>query len=34
VESAVKRLGFETSIMESPITGAEGNHEFLLYARH
>lgn len=34
VESAVKRLGFETSIMESPITGAEGNQEFLLYARH
>ena len=34
VESAVKRLGFETSIMQSPITGAEGNHEFLLYARH
>jgi 23S rRNA (cytidine1920-2'-O)/16S rRNA (cytidine1409-2'-O)-methyltransferase len=34
VESAVKSLGFETSIMESPITGAEGNHEFLLYARH
>jgi 23S rRNA (cytidine1920-2'-O)/16S rRNA (cytidine1409-2'-O)-methyltransferase len=34
VESAVKRLGFETSIMQSPITGAEGNQEFLLYARH
>jgi 23S rRNA (cytidine1920-2'-O)/16S rRNA (cytidine1409-2'-O)-methyltransferase len=34
VENAVKRLGFETSIMQSPITGAEGNHEFLLYARH
>ncbi len=34
VESAVKRLGFETSIMKSPITGAEGNQEFLLYARH
>ncbi len=34
VESAVKSLGFETSIMESPITGAEGNQEFLLYARH
>ncbi len=34
VEDAVKRLGFETSIMESPITGAEGNQEFLLYARH
>jgi len=34
VESAVKRLGFETNIMQSPITGAEGNQEFLLYARH
>jgi 23S rRNA (cytidine1920-2'-O)/16S rRNA (cytidine1409-2'-O)-methyltransferase len=34
VESAVKGLGFETSIMQSPITGAEGNQEFLLYARH
>ncbi len=34
VESAVRGLGFETSIMESPITGAEGNKEFLLYARH
>ena len=34
VEAAVKSLGFETSIMESPILGAEGNKEFLLYARH
>jgi len=34
VESAVKNLGFRTSIMESPITGAEGNKEFLLYAQH
>jgi len=34
VEAAVKNLGFETSIMESPITGAEGNKEFLLYGRH
>jgi len=34
VENVVKRLGFETTIMESPITGAEGNQEFLLYARH
>jgi 23S rRNA (cytidine1920-2'-O)/16S rRNA (cytidine1409-2'-O)-methyltransferase len=34
VEVAVKRLGFEASIMESPILGAEGNREFLLYARH
>jgi 23S rRNA (cytidine1920-2'-O)/16S rRNA (cytidine1409-2'-O)-methyltransferase len=34
VEDAVKNAGFKTSIMESPITGAEGNREFLLYARH
>jgi len=34
VDTAVKNLGFETSIMESPILGAEGNKEFLLYARH
>ncbi|HXA08176.1 MAG TPA: TlyA family RNA methyltransferase [Bryobacteraceae bacterium] len=34
VDAAVKSLGFQTSIMESPITGAEGNKEFLLYARH
>ena len=26
--------GFETAIIESPIPGAEGNKEFLLYARH
>jgi 23S rRNA (cytidine1920-2'-O)/16S rRNA (cytidine1409-2'-O)-methyltransferase len=32
VENAVKDLGFGSSIMESPITGAEGNKEFLLYA--
>jgi 23S rRNA (cytidine1920-2'-O)/16S rRNA (cytidine1409-2'-O)-methyltransferase len=34
VEDAVRRRGFETSIMDSPILGAEGNKEFLLYARH
>jgi 23S rRNA (cytidine1920-2'-O)/16S rRNA (cytidine1409-2'-O)-methyltransferase len=34
VETAVRKLGFTTSIMESPIRGAEGNKEFLLYARH
>jgi 23S rRNA (cytidine1920-2'-O)/16S rRNA (cytidine1409-2'-O)-methyltransferase len=33
VESAVRRLGFETSLMESPILGGKGNKEFLLYAR-
>ena len=34
VESAVKELGFHTSVMDSPILGAEGNREFLLHARH
>jgi 23S rRNA (cytidine1920-2'-O)/16S rRNA (cytidine1409-2'-O)-methyltransferase len=34
VEAAAKELGFRTSIMESPILGAEGNKEFLLYARN
>ncbi len=34
VEQAVREFGFRTSIMESPILGAEGNKEFLLYARH
>jgi len=34
VINAVHRLGFATSIMESPILGAEGNKEFLLYAQH
>ena len=29
---SVESLGFKTDIMESPITGAEGNKEFLLYA--
>ena len=32
VESAVREFGFETRIIESPILGAEGNKEFLLYA--
>jgi 23S rRNA (cytidine1920-2'-O)/16S rRNA (cytidine1409-2'-O)-methyltransferase len=31
VDEAVRHLGFETAIMESPILGAEGNREFLLY---
>jgi hypothetical protein len=30
----VRVFGFETSIMDSPILGAEGNKEFLLYAHH
>ena len=34
VQAAVEQAGFITSIMESPIPGAEGNREFLLYARH
>lgn len=32
VEDAVRGLGFRTAMMESPILGAEGNREFLLYA--
>ncbi|HZT32833.1 MAG TPA: TlyA family RNA methyltransferase [Bryobacteraceae bacterium] len=34
VEQAVRLMGLRTSILESPIPGAEGNREFLLYARH
>ena len=34
VEGAARQYGFETEIMESPILGAEGNREFLLYAHH
>ena len=34
VERAVREAGFETAVIESPIAGAEGNKEFLLYARH
>jgi 23S rRNA (cytidine1920-2'-O)/16S rRNA (cytidine1409-2'-O)-methyltransferase len=34
VESAVRELGFQTNVMDSPILGAEGNKEFLLHARH
>ena len=30
--AAVEALGFRTALMESPILGAEGNREFLLYA--
>jgi len=33
VNALVTSLGFETDIIESPILGAEGNREFLLYAR-
>jgi 23S rRNA (cytidine1920-2'-O)/16S rRNA (cytidine1409-2'-O)-methyltransferase len=31
VDAALKGLGFSTSLIDSPIQGAEGNHEFLLY---
>jgi 23S rRNA (cytidine1920-2'-O)/16S rRNA (cytidine1409-2'-O)-methyltransferase len=34
VTRVVREFGFETSIVESPILGAEGNREFLLYAHH
>ena len=34
VERAVRELGFQTGLMESPIAGTEGNKEFLLYAHH
>ena len=34
VRSAARGLGFRTDLMESPVLGAEGNKEFLLYARH
>ncbi len=34
VSQAVRQFGFETDIIESPILGAEGNKEFLLYAHH
>jgi len=33
VEGSARELGFETAIMESPVLGAEGNREFLLYAK-
>jgi 23S rRNA (cytidine1920-2'-O)/16S rRNA (cytidine1409-2'-O)-methyltransferase len=34
VNNAAAFLGFHSDIIESPILGAEGNREFLLYARH
>jgi 23S rRNA (cytidine1920-2'-O)/16S rRNA (cytidine1409-2'-O)-methyltransferase len=34
VETAVQSHGFASGLMESPILGAEGNKEFLLYAHH
>jgi 23S rRNA (cytidine1920-2'-O)/16S rRNA (cytidine1409-2'-O)-methyltransferase len=34
VREAVLGMGLTASVMESPVLGAEGNKEFLLYARH
>ena len=34
VAEAAGGFGFLTGLIESPIRGAEGNREFLLYARH
>ncbi len=34
VDSAVRQMSYKTDMIESPILGAEGNKEFLLYARH
>ncbi|HTX39392.1 MAG TPA: TlyA family RNA methyltransferase [Bryobacteraceae bacterium] len=34
VTEAVHEFGFQTEMIESPIAGAEGNREFLLYAHH
>lgn len=34
VANAVIALGYKTDVIDSPILGAEGNKEFLLYARH
>jgi len=34
VRDAVQQFGFRSEIIPSPILGAEGNQEFLLYARH
>ncbi|MEI9812024.1 MAG: TlyA family RNA methyltransferase [Acidobacteriota bacterium] len=33
VQACVEKLGFQTEITDSPILGAEGNKEFLLYAQ-
>ena len=34
IQSTVDTLGFRSDVIPSPILGAEGNREFLLYARH
>jgi 23S rRNA (cytidine1920-2'-O)/16S rRNA (cytidine1409-2'-O)-methyltransferase len=33
VIGALQSAGFETQLMDSPVTGAEGNREFLVHAR-
>jgi 23S rRNA (cytidine1920-2'-O)/16S rRNA (cytidine1409-2'-O)-methyltransferase len=33
VSEAAEQLGFTTALMDSPLLGAEGNREFLLYAQ-
>ncbi len=33
VATALQEAGFSTALTESPITGAEGNREFLLHAK-
>ncbi len=34
IVGALADLGFDSSLIDSPILGAEGNREFLLHARH
>jgi 23S rRNA (cytidine1920-2'-O)/16S rRNA (cytidine1409-2'-O)-methyltransferase len=34
VQQLLEGMGFVVALIESPILGAEGNKEFLLYARH
>jgi len=33
VEEAINRIGFRATVIPCPVLGAEGNREFLLYAR-
>jgi 23S rRNA (cytidine1920-2'-O)/16S rRNA (cytidine1409-2'-O)-methyltransferase len=33
VRACAESMGYRTELTESPVLGAEGNHEFLLYAR-
>jgi 23S rRNA (cytidine1920-2'-O)/16S rRNA (cytidine1409-2'-O)-methyltransferase len=33
VRACAEQLGYRASVIESPILGAEGNREFLLYAQ-